>query len=198
MAKTSRTKAAKKSATTTEKVEATTEKVASSKNTNPSEAEESRARTLRDQFKSEARANRAGRVPYVGTASRMDIPKSIRDQYPSTNRYRWVNDEESQVQRRKQAGWEPVVDDRGEIMSRPVGRGKSLPSISAIAMTIPYEYFKEDFDAQQTVNMAFHSSLKKGAEKVKDVGNVPGGTYAPNLEDGGRGFTESTSDRLIS
>ena len=171
---------------------------------------ERKERTTKPKVKSDKRkVTRKNRVPYVANESTLSVPASIREQYEPDNRYRWVNDEEGEVQRREQAGWEKVhgvglgssisnqPEQMGDLVMRPVGVGKGVAALNAILMTIPYEFYKEDFDTQQKQNMAFHNSLKKGSDQVEGAGSTVGGSYAPNLPDGGKGFSESQSDHMI-
>lgn len=144
-----------------------------------------------------SRVSREKRVAYSGSSSRLEVPQKIKDLYPPDNRWRWVNDEEGEVGRREQAGWIIALDENEEPISRPVGRGKTKDAINAYLMTVSYEFYKEDFEAQQQFNNRFQDSLKKGVDRVENVSGTSGGTYAPNLDNGAKGYSESQGDRMI-
>jgi hypothetical protein len=158
--------------------------------------------------KTEERTTKRERVPYAANVSRLSIPQSILAQYPGRpmHCFRWVNNEEGEVSRRLDAHWEVckgegvtgVYDPNataqmGEVISRPVGRGKTTNDLKAVLMTCTPEIFKEDQELQDRANMAFQNSLKKSKA---DAGQVdPDGGYAPNLDDGSVGFSRKTSSK---
>jgi len=154
---------------------------------------ERKTRTSKTEVKTEERkTKRTRRVAYASGTSRLSIPSDVREKYKEfpINCFRWVNDEEGEVQRRKDAWWEVCTDPDGNPVKRSVGIGKTTSDLKAYLMVQDPEYFKEDFEKQQEKNMAFQNSLKKS----KEAGALDAeGGYAPNLEDGGVGFSKTIS-----
>jgi len=144
------------------------------------------------------------RVPYASNASRLAVPQGVKDLYPGIpdHCFRWVNDEEGEVHRRLDAGWEickgmgtsgsylNATEQSGEVISRPVGVGKTTSDLRAVLMCCHPDIFAEDQKLQDQANMAFQNSLKKS--KAEAGRADPDGGYAPNLADGSVGFSIKT------
>jgi len=125
-----------------------------------------------------------------GIRSRFEVPQYCLDKYPEDNEFQWVNNEDGALEDLKDRGWTEALDEKGQPIKQMVGRARG-DGVSAYLMTTCYEYWKEDFDAKQELNMRPLTALKQGREDV-DVARTSGGTYAPNLDDGKTGFSEST------
>ncbi len=158
----------------------------------------------------EERKSTRTRVPYAANAPRLAVPQSVRDQYPNRPDFcfRWVNDEEGEVQRRLDAGWEVCrgqgisgsflnpkgASNDGDVVARPVGPGKTTASLMAVLMTIEEQFFLEDKALQDKANMAFQDSLKKDKSEAGQVQSD--NTYVPLTEDGQAGFSRKQSETI--
>lgn len=157
---------------------------------------ERKKRTTKKADAQEAKeTKRPARVPYASNVSRLSLPSWVLEKYQRPVKcFRWVNDEEGEVQRRQDAWWDIVTDDRGEPVKRPVGPGKTVGSLEAYLMTCDEEVFNEDFKLQQEANMTFQNSLKRSKAEAGQIQSD--NTYAPNLDDGGVGFSISQSETI--
>jgi len=163
----------------------------------------------------EVRESVRKRVPLVSTDSQLDVPHELREAYPDHS-FRWVNDEKGRVQKFLNAGWEVCEgvnvsgsmfsDDAGKagqtasVVMRPVGQGQTTSNLQMVLMMTTKEIFKEDFDKQQELNQQYKQALRQGANQSGVGGksvSPDGGTYAPELDDGKTGFSESNPSRTI-
>jgi len=125
-----------------------------------------------------------------GVRSRFEVSQYIKDKYPSDNQFQWVNDEDGAKEELVDRGWVETLDEKNQPVKQMVGRARG-DGVYAYLMTTCYDIWKEDFDAKQELNMRPLTALKQGREDV-DVARTSGDTYAPNLDDGKTGFSEST------
>lgn len=74
----------------------------------------------------------------------------------------WFNDEPGRLLRAKEAGYEPVLDDKGAPVCTVVGIGRGGHPLTAYLHEIPQEWFDEDMAAQEGVVMELKRQIERG------------------------------------
>jgi len=91
---------------------------------------------------------------------------------------RWFNDVPGRLLRAKEAGWEHVKTETGEIETTPVGVSETGGALIAYLMETPEEFYKEDQAAEQERINEMERSFKRGADEKGQPGQD--GRYVPS------------------
>jgi len=145
--------------------------------------------------------------------NKTSVPESVLRAYPSEKwEVQWINNEGGEIERIlgeypgsevcKGVGiggvWSPdnTATSTSDVVSRPAGKGKHLDSIDMVLMAIPRSMWEEEKELRHAEKQEVVQALRHGKDQSGAASGTSGGTYAPNLPDGQRGFSESISGEL--
>lgn len=113
---------------------------------------------------------RRQRKPFGSHQQKLAYPER-----PGYHRH-WFNDIPGRIHRANEAGYDHVLDDKGQPVKRVVGVQEGGGALFAYLMEIPEEWWKEDLDEVQKRVDEMHNAIKQGRHE----GSEPGKTYIPN------------------
>jgi hypothetical protein len=124
-------------------------------------------------------------------SDRLVVSDAIRRKYPDCVFF-WENVEKGKPEVRESIGWEKCKDEAGNVIMIPVGQGETGPSINAVLMALPVEWYEEDLKRQEEQSRQVMNSLRRGSNP-QDVNSD--GSYAPRLPNGKVGLSVEQGTR---
>jgi hypothetical protein len=112
--------------------------------------------TLTGEVDSEFERRRRERKPFGAMEQKLQFPER-----PGYHRH-WFNDEPGRLLRAKEAGYDQVVDDRGQPVSTVVGISRGGGPLTAYLHEIPQDWYEEDMAAQEAAVLELRRQIEQG------------------------------------